>query len=121
MNNFTPLFRVNNFLEKIELVDFDRKSVFQGEARFIRGLYYLLMAQMWGDVPLVLKPMSVSESYAMGRTPVAQVYKQIIEDLEFAAENLPSKLNVSETGRICSEAAYGILAKTYLTRQDEEM
>jgi hypothetical protein len=119
-NNFyTSLFRVNNFLEKIELVDFDRKSVFQGEARFIRGLYYLLMAQMWGDVPLVLKPMNVAESYAMGRTPVAQVYKQIIEDLEFAAENLPSKLNVSETGRICSEAAYGILAKTYLTRQDE--
>jgi hypothetical protein len=116
-NNFyQSLYRVNTFLDKIQSVDFERKTVFEGEARFIRGLYYFLMVQLWGDVPLVIKPLNVEESYNTGRTPAAQVYEQIIDDLDFAAKNLPAKINVSETGRICSEAAYGILAKVYLTR-----
>jgi hypothetical protein len=116
-NNFyQSLYRVNTFLDKIQSADFEHKAVYEGEARFIRGLYYFLMVQMWGDVPLVTKPLNVDESYNTGRTPVEQVYEQIISDLDFAAKTLPAKTNVSEAGRISSEAAFGILAKVYLTR-----
>ena len=113
---YTSLYRVNTFLSKIQFADFERKTEFEAEAKFIRGLYYLLMVQIWGDIPLVTEPLNVDESYALGRTPVQMVYEQVIADLDFAAKNLPTKLNVTETGRVCSEAAYGMLAKTYLAR-----
>jgi hypothetical protein len=116
-NNFyQSLYRINTFLDKSQSVDFASKTTYEAEARFIRGLYYFLMVQLWGDVPLVVKPLNVDESYETGRTPVAQIYEQIVNDLDFAAKNLPTKVNVSENGRISSEAAYGILAKVYLTR-----
>jgi hypothetical protein len=116
-NNFyQSLYRVNTFLDKIGSADFERRTVLEGEARFIRGLYYFLMVQLWGDVPLVTAPLNVDESYNTARAPTAQVYEQIIADLDFAAKNLPAKVNLSETGRISSEAACGILAKVYLTR-----
>ena len=115
-NNFyQSLFRVNTFIEKVQPANFPNKTIYEGEARFIRGLYYFLMVQIWGDVPLVLQPLNVEQSYAMPRTPASQVYEQVIADLDFAAKNLPTKLSVAEKGRICSEAAYGILAKVYLT------
>jgi hypothetical protein len=113
---YQSMYRINTFLDKIQTADFERKTVYEGEARFIRGLYYYLMVQLWGDVPLVVKPLNVEESYEMGRTPAAQVYEQIISDLDFASKNLPTKTGVSEAGRISSEAAYGILAKVYLAR-----
>ncbi|MDR1671904.1 MAG: RagB/SusD family nutrient uptake outer membrane protein [Bacteroidales bacterium] len=115
-NFYQSLFRVNTFIEKVQASSIASKDQYEGEARFLRGLYYSLMVQMWGDVPLVTKPLNVDESYAQGRTPVAQVYEQVIEDLKFAADKLPAKPSVAEKGRICKEAAYGILAKVYLAR-----
>ena len=112
---YTSLFRLNTFLEKAEAANFENK-VYQGEVHFLRGLYYFLMVQMWGDVPLVIRTLNVDESYEQGRTPVAEVYTQIISDLEYAVNNLPGKSNVSEKGRICKEAASGMLAKVYMTR-----
>lgn len=116
---YESMFKINNVISKLEGKDFDKKTQFEGEARFIRALYYFDLVRAFGDVPLVLKPVSVSEAYAMGRTPTTEVYAAIIEDLQFAAENLPAKSGERFAGAATSDAANALLGKVYLTMGDK--
>ena len=100
-----------NKLSKIKISTEVIDIVIEGECRFLRALYYFDMVRAWGDVPLVLKPVTVAESYTIGRTPAAEVYGAIIEDLKHAAANLPSKQNARFTGAASAEAANTLLAE----------
>lgn len=117
---YGSFFKINVFLERLQDKDFSRKTTFEGEARFLRGLYYFNMVRIWGGVPLVTTSLSVSESYKVARATEEQVYELIIADLAFASENLPDKPNVADVGRISNEAAQVLLGKVYLTRGDKE-
>jgi hypothetical protein len=118
-NYYKSLFIVNNILSKLEGVDFSNKLQFEGEARFLRALYYFDLVRVWGDVPLVKTPLSPSEAYATGRSSQADVYAAIVEDLTFAAENLPAKSKERFAGAASSEAANTLLGKVYLTMGDK--
>lgn len=52
--------------------------------------------------------------------PEEAVYQQIIEDLTYAAEHLPTRQEwgAKESGRATKGTAEGLLAKVYLFRQD---
>jgi len=73
------------------------------------------MVRAWGDIPLVSNPISIDEAYAQGRTPKADVYTLIVEDLNFAASNLPAKAGERFVGAANSDAANTLLGKVYLT------
>lgn len=112
---YESLFKINNVLTKLEGASFDGKEKIMGEGRFLRAMYYFDMVRAWGDVPLVLKPVTVSEAYSIPRTPTADVYKAIVEDLTFAAEKLPAKAQERFKGAANAEAAKALLGKVYLT------
>ncbi|RYE45465.1 MAG: RagB/SusD family nutrient uptake outer membrane protein, partial [Sphingobacteriales bacterium] len=79
-------------------------------------LYYFNMVQMWGDIPLVTKPLSAAESYQVLRSPAATVYNQIVEDLIYAKDHLPLPAAVAATpGKATKYAAETLLGKVYLT------
>jgi tetratricopeptide (TPR) repeat protein len=62
-----------------------------GEAYFLRALHYHHLVRLWGDVPLVLTPpATVEEASAVTRAPAAEVYAQILEDLDAAAAAVPA-------------------------------
>ena len=88
------------------------------ENRFLRGYFYFNLARWFGDVPLILRPLN-SDEYEQARTPLNEVYAQIIDDLEFAAGILPlkSEFASSDLGRVTRGAANALLAKVYLTRE----
>lgn len=97
-----------------------------GQALFLRALYYFNLVRLYGDVPLVLSPISSPDEAYPARTPLKDVYTQIIADLKAAADKLPeswadaSKLPLSwrghdQIGRATSGAANGLLAKVYIT------
>ena len=92
--------------------DSERKSV-EGQARAIRALAYFDLVRMFENVPLVTVPTSE-------KVPQANpddVYKLIVEDLKYAAENIPADKftdNSSTLGRISRYAAEGMLARVYL-------
>lgn len=117
---YKTLFIINNILSQSQNLNFNSKLALEGEARFLRALFYFDMTRAWGDVPLVLSPMSVSQSLQQGRTPQSQVYEQIIADLIFSAENLPDKKNERFVGAATSDAANTLLGKVYLTIGDKE-
>jgi len=84
-----------------------------GEAKALRAYYYYLLAETFGDVPLVLTR-STSASTSFTRTPEKDVYTQIIKDLTEAVSVLPS--TATEQGRVTKGFAQHLLAKVYLTR-----
>jgi hypothetical protein len=89
-----------------------------GEAKFLRANYYFILVRFFGDVPLILEAQSPSSpNYYPKRTPVAQVYQQIIQDLNDAISLLPPRESYGgpDVGRASKGAAIGTLAKVYLT------
>ncbi len=107
--------RCNTALSRAPGIDFDpgRKAVRVGEALFLRSLYYYLLVEHWGDVPLMLEEINTVITTGH-RTPEAEVYAQIILDLESILEVLPEASD--DYGRATRGAAQHLLARLYLTR-----
>ncbi len=94
----------------------DEVNQLMAEARFFRAFNYFYLVKTFGDVPLILEAYSSLEDLYVERIPVAQVYAQIVEDLEFAVEqggldNVPMTDN---DFRISKATAAAVLADVYL-------
>jgi starch-binding outer membrane protein, SusD/RagB family len=62
-----------------------------GEAHFIRALTYHNLVKYWGAVPMPLEPVSApTDAQVYTRTPVDQVYTQILADLDRAQALIPA-------------------------------
>ena len=98
----------------------DIKERSMGEAYFLRAHYYFILARFFGDVPLITEPQSSDDDLFPPRDPVEEVYAQIINDFQRAAELLPTKASYSgeNLGRVPKGAAYGMLAKVHLTLEN---
>ncbi|MCE7060195.1 RagB/SusD family nutrient uptake outer membrane protein [Dyadobacter sp. CY343] len=116
---YKSLYNINIILSKIETADIDPayKAQTQGEMLFLRSLYYYNMVQIWGDVPLVLTPLSAAESYDILRSPTAEIHAQIIKDLADAKLKLPATAAIA--GRTTKGAAQMLLGKVYLLAGDK--
>ncbi|GHU89646.1 membrane protein [Bacteroidia bacterium] len=97
-----------------------RRKQLIGEAKFLRAYFYFAMARYWGDVPLVTKQTTSLDRLEVPKEPVEKVYALVIEDLEYAVENLPlkSEYTKSDLGRATKGAALAQLAKVYLTLEN---
>lgn len=87
------------------------------EAKFLRANYYFILVQLFGDVTLNTQ-FSTAPSTSASRTPIAQVYNFIIQDLNDAIKGLPASPKTSGVlpGKASQAAAMHLLAKVYLTR-----
>ncbi|SOD19758.1 RagB/SusD family nutrient uptake outer membrane protein [Pedobacter xixiisoli] len=115
---YNTIYRCNAALSKIDVVaNSALKSQYESELRFIRALNYFNAVRFWGDIPLVLSPISPEESYKVIRNNKSEVYKAIEDDLKVAAENLPATFTGDNLGRATRGAAKSLLGKVYLTQQ----
>jgi hypothetical protein len=109
--------RANMLLGHLDGADVtdDFRNEVKGQALFLRGYYYFLLVDLFGGVPLKLSYTATSTEPALPRTPVAQVYEQIIKDMK-EAEGLVKPITAyNYNGRVSKTAVQGILAKVYLT------
>lgn len=104
-----------------------RKKEIKGEASFVRAVMYFEAVQLWGDVPLQLKEVTsvsaadLDEIYPQlypERKPMAEVYEQIIADLEYALANV--KTTQPHKGYATKGAANAYLAKVYATIEPKD-
>ncbi len=118
-DRYDEIFTANNILEKglkAKVTDAVRNRYF-AEARFFRAYAYFKLLKIYGDVPLLLKTLSVtSPELYMGRTPRAQVIQQIYDDLDFAALWLPTRatLAAAQWGRVTKSSALALKARAAL-------
>lgn len=120
-DSYHGILRCNVVLDRIGSIEMEQslKDRYIGEVKFLRALTYFNLVRLFGEVPLILKEVkSVEEGYEYGRTPLADVYAQIIKDLKEAAESLPLSYPEADIGRATSGAAKALLGKVYLTQKD---
>jgi hypothetical protein len=96
------------------------KDKFIGEAKFLRGFYYMLLVTRFGDIPL--RTTMPSDANGLPKTAAAVIWDTIYADLQFATQNCLEK-SVEQTGRATVGAAWAMLGKAYLynERYDDAM
>lgn len=85
-----------------------------GEARFIRAYCYYMLAEYWGDVPIVENSTELvaTNQLFLPKNTRSSVLEFARRDLVFAADNLPA---ADAPGRVTKWAAKAMLAKLHLT------
>ncbi len=122
IDSYQGIARANTVLSRIgpiQMAEADKDRL-KGEALFIRSLLYYHLAVAFGNIPLVLSEVrSVEESANQTQVPAAQVYQQLITDLQQAEEWLPLRYTGANVGRATRGAAATLLARIYLTTGDK--
>ncbi|GHV22079.1 membrane protein [Clostridia bacterium] len=86
------------------------------ECRAMRAWAYFRLVQTLGPVPLLIGE-TTSIDARLPRSPLKDIYKWIVDDLEYAAQDgvLPVEKQANEPQRITSYVAKAMLGKVYLT------
>lgn len=114
---FAGVNRSNYILEFQNKTDFAGKENILGQARFLRAYYYFELVKWFGDVPLAVdERLQFGDQFVVERTPKAQVYDQIEQDLTYAAANLPVTQPVQ--GQVTRGAALALLGKVHLYQNE---
>lgn len=95
-------------------VDEELISKYQGEVRFMRALYYFYLVRIFGDVPKITRPQTELAELQVTRSPLKEIYDEIIIPDLLAAEQTALPLK-DETGRVSMNAVKTLLADVYLT------
>ncbi|MBL7768785.1 MAG: RagB/SusD family nutrient uptake outer membrane protein [Flavipsychrobacter sp.] len=103
---------------------------FRAEARFGRAISYYALLQLYArpywdgngskpGVPLRLTPNTGSGNYDLARSTVAEVYTQILADLDYAEQNLPANYSTPalNTTRAHKNTAIAFKTRVYLAMQ----
>ncbi|GGD27595.1 RagB/SusD family nutrient uptake outer membrane protein [Hyunsoonleella pacifica] len=92
----------------------EQKNPITAQAYFVRAFIYFHLVRQFGDIPYIDTPITdVEASGSISKTSAAEVYANIISDLEFAKQWLP---NTQPARSIpAKSAAHSYLALVHLT------
>lgn len=113
---YTGIDRANTLIANINKPEMDegRRKQILGEALFLRGYYYFLLVQHFGGVPLLLEPTLSPSQSQVAKATVADVYTQILKDMEQAEPLVIPIRTLGFGGRANLSAVRGILARVNL-------
>ena len=104
------------FIDKLKGMNIDAnlKKRFDAEARFILGLRYFRMAQLFGDLPLIKEAPVTLDEAALKRSPKQEVLNYALQLAETAIAGLPESYSGADVGRATKGAALMLRANIYL-------
>jgi hypothetical protein len=116
---YEALSRVNLVLAKVPAIsglsDTEKNQIL-GEAHFLRALHLHNLVKFFGAVPMPLEPiLSAGEAAKATRTPVAQVYDQILKDLDQAGQLIT---DTHQTRQASAGAVEALRARVLLYKAD---
>ena len=114
-HRYQGIFRANNAIATIDNVESWSSSTVRdqllGEAYFLRAFYYFNLAQVYGQVPLVL----TTEAVNLPKAAADELYAQIASDLKAAINTCPSsRYPLFGEGHVSRWAAEGMMARVWL-------
>lgn len=93
--------------------DADKLRVIVAECKLVRALVYFRLITWWGDVPYIdWNVKSNAEVESITRTPLAEIYAHLIEDLDEVESLLPEKAAIR--GRFSKPAVIALRGKINL-------
>ncbi|WP_320111964.1 RagB/SusD family nutrient uptake outer membrane protein [Draconibacterium orientale] len=104
--------RVINGTEEAGTITADEAAAFRAQARFLRALFYFEARLVFGDYIPILTEETVDPSVVPNQNADGAVLSFIIDDLTYAASNLPS--SQAQVGRATKWAAKALAARAYL-------
>lgn len=114
---YRGILRANMIINRFDNAEYDdevAKNQALGEAYFLRGYYYLRLAQMFGNVPLVIVP----EPLDLPKASADELFGQILLDLKMAVDLMSdtkfSDLADDRLGHATKWAAQGMGARAFL-------
>lgn len=116
--SYKAIARVNLFLQQLEgyknpdVTDADRKQ-YEAEVRFLRGFYYFQLYHLYGDVPLVLQPLTL-ETQRQPKVPATDILAQIGKDLDFAIATLKDVPYFQNAGHATVSSAQALKMRVLL-------
>ena len=123
---YKVIYDANVAISKIPSASFDSESIrnqFLNEAYFLRGWAYFELVRLFGNVPMVDRPMSPSEIKSVKQSTAVDILNnRVIPDLK-KSEDLPYKADMQDAngakidkkGRADKMAAKAMLARVYMT------
>ncbi|GHT32978.1 hypothetical protein FACS189414_1160 [Bacteroidia bacterium] len=124
--SYTAIDRANRFLDNLSKADASifengettRKTI-EAEARAVRGYFYTWLVQNFGGVPLLKTGDTYVTSPGKKRGTAQEAWEMIIEDYEFARDNLDWNPWKGNYGRITKGAAKAYLAQAYMYQANQ--
>lgn len=116
--SYQGIARINIFLQQLadyqgtDITEADKKT-YEAEVRFLRGYYYFQLYYSYGDVPLVLKPLTIEDQY-QPKVAADTILTQILTDLDFAATNLSPDPYYKSNGHAVASSAQALEARVLL-------
>ncbi len=115
--------RANTAIRNITDMDIPEssKKVFLAEARFLRGLNYFYLTNLFGGVPLYDESVDLNRDFnnlTLPRSSAEEVKAFILADLTAAIEGLPVSYPPAQLGRATKGAAYALRGKVSLYNKD---
>lgn len=112
---YTAIYRCNVLLQNMDNVEWEAgeeslKDEITAEARFLRAYCYFDMTRLWGKVPLLTVPTEA----IVPQTDIDLIYKQIADDLLFAAEYGKDNTYGELKGHATKWSAMALLGRVYL-------
>lgn len=105
--------RAAYIIEFKDKTDFEGKNLILAEAYFLRAYFNFELVKWFGDIPI--KPEGrffLGDEKTIPRSPKAEVYALIEQDLQFAVSNLT--YTAPQVGRATKGSAQALLGKVYL-------
>lgn len=119
--SYSIIFRANYLIEALEEVSLENeaKSMYSGEAHFLRGLAYSILADAYGGVPIITTSFLPSEeARSIPRASLEDTWNQVITDYDVAIDNLD--VDAPMIGRATKGAALAMKMRAYLYQNKYE-
>ena len=119
--NYTGIANANLVLEYVPAtpgLNADTIARYVAEAKFLRAYYYFDLVREFGNIPLILKPLTTSDIYNEVQVSADTIYAQIEADLKAAIPVLPPTATGAALGRVTKGAANALMGKVILTENN---
>jgi starch-binding outer membrane protein, SusD/RagB family len=122
-DNYDGVNRANVVIDNIgkvaqgKITDDLRKRI-EGEAKFLRAMYYYQLYAFFENIPVTDKPTRELGNFASNTDGKKKALDLMVADLRAAEGLLPTSYAAGDLGRPTRWAAKGLLAKVYLERAE---
>ncbi len=95
-------------------IDENEKKLIVSQAKFLRAWHYFKMVVYHGGVPIITEPQSLEVDLFVSRSSTKETFDFILEDLDYAIDNLPNRYDGDNLGRIDKVIALAFKARVAL-------
>ena len=95
-------------------IEDDKKAAFMGQAKFLRAFLYFKMVYYHGGVPIIEVPQELEDDLFVSRNSTKECFDFILNDLDYAIDNLPDKYTGDDRGRIDKASALSFKGRVLL-------